>query len=250
MSQPTILDKFPKKRIDLPEAYQKIYNQHYVINREGKSATTSLSQKLESWMHKKVAQDVLGNKKLSTLEIGAGTLNQLRYEPEQEIYDIVEPFTELFENSPLLKKVRNVYKDINDLNDNKYDRITTIATFEHIMDLPFVVGKAATLLNEKTGHLRVAIPNEGTIMWRLGTEITGFEFKKKYGLDYQILMQYEHVNTANEIEQVLEHFFEKTKYSVFGISKSFAFYRFYDCSIPRMENVNNYFLKKNISTKA
>ncbi len=112
------------------------------------------------------------------------------------------------------------------------------------MDLPFVVAKAATLLNEKTGHLRVAIPNEGTIMWRLGTEITGFEFKKKYGLDYQVLMQYEHVNTAKDIEQVLEYFFEKTNCSVFGISKSLAFYRFYDCSIPRMENVNTYFTKK------
>lgn len=242
MAQSTILDKFPKKRIELPAAFQKIYNQHYLINREGKSATTSLSQKLESWMHKKVAEDVIANKNLSTLEIGAGTLNQLKYEPAQKAYDIVEPFTELFEGSPLLHHVRTVYKDINEINNVKYYRITTIATFEHIMDLPFVVAKAALLLNEK-GHLRVSIPNEGTIMWRLGTEVTGFEFKKKYGLDYQILMQYEHVNTADDIEQVLDYFFEKTTCSVFGLSKSLAFYRFYDCSVPRMKNVSNYFNK-------
>lgn len=244
MTKPTILDKFPKKRIELPEAFQKIYDQHYLINREGQSTTTSLSQKLESWMHKKVAQDIVTDKGLSTLEIGAGTLNQLKYEPPQKAYDIVEPFTKLFENSPLLQQVRTVYKDIQEINNVKYDRITTIATFEHIMDLPFVVAKAATLLNKKTGHLRVAIPNEGTIMWRLGTEVTGFEFKKKYGLDYQILMQYEHVNTADDIEQVLDYFFEKTTCSVFGLSKSLAFYRFYDCSIPRMENINTYFTKK------
>jgi hypothetical protein len=243
--QGSILDKFPKQRIELPEAYQRIYNRHYVINREGQSTTTSLSQKLESWMHKKVAEDVLHtNEPGSTLEIGAGTLNQLKYEPVQQQYDIVEPFKELFEGSPLLQRIRHVYFDINEVPPNGYDRITTIATFEHIMDLPFVVAKAATLLNTSTGHLRVAIPNEGTIMWKLGTMVTGFEFKKKYGLDYQVLMKYEHVNTAADIEQVLSYFFEKTRCSVFGISKGLAFYRFYDCSLPRMEKVREYFERK------
>lgn len=243
MDQKTILDKFPKKRIELPEEFQKIYKQHYLLNREGKYKTTSLSQKLESWMHKKIAEDVSdGNQKLSTLEIGAGTLNQLQYEPPQEIYDIVEPFKALFEGSPMLKKVRNVYNDITDINNEKYDRITSVATFEHIMNLPMVVAKAALLLNEN-GHLRTAIPNEGTIMWKLGTMLTGWEFKKTHGLDYQILMKYEHVNTAKDIEGVLNCFFEKTKCSVFGISKGLAFYRFYDCSKPRPGVANDYFIK-------
>ncbi len=245
MSKSSILDKFPKKRIELPEAFQKIYNQHYLSNREGKYKTTSLSQKLESWMHKKVAEDIVGtNKQFSTLEIGAGTLNQLKYEPTQEAYDIVEPFNELFEGSPLLKNIRTVYKDIQDVKNIKYDRITTIATFEHIMDLPFVVAKATMLLNE-SGHLRVAIPNEGTIMWKMGTQVTGFEFKKKYGLDYQILMKYEHVNTADDIEEVLNHFFKSVDCSVFGVSKSLAFYRFYDCVNPDMEKLSNYFTNTN-----
>ncbi|HET6992666.1 MAG TPA: class I SAM-dependent methyltransferase, partial [Bacteroidia bacterium] len=125
----------------------------------------------------------------------------------------------------------------------KYDRITSIATFEHIMDLPFVVAKAALLLNEN-GHLRVAIPNEGTIMWTLGTKVTGFEFKKKYGLDYQTLMKYEHVNTSDDIEKVLEYFFGKTRCSVFGISKGLAFYRFYDCSMPDLGKVKKYLAGK------
>lgn len=244
MNQKSILDKFPKKRIELPEAYQKIYNQHYLFNREGKYKTTSLSQKLESWMHKKIANDVSGNtQKLSTLEIGAGTLNQLQYEPAQEIYDIVEPFKELFEGAPLLKNVRNVYNDINEVNGVKYDRITSVATFEHIMNLPFVVAKAALLLNEN-GHLLTAIPNEGTIMWKLGTKVTGYEFRKRYGLDYQVLMKYEHVNTAKDIEDVLKYFYNNVRCSVFGISKGLAFYRFYDCSKPRLDVVNDYFAKK------
>jgi SAM-dependent methyltransferase len=244
MVQKNILNKYPKKRIDLPPEYQKIYDTHYFTNRNGEYKTTSVSQKLESWMHKKIARDVSTlDKKYSTLEIGAGTLNQLHYESAGEQYDIVEPFTVLFENSPLKKNIRTVYKDIGDIVGVTYDRITTVATFEHIMDLPFVVAKAAMLL-KTGGHLRVAIPNEGTLMWWLGTQVTGFEFKKKYGLDYQTLMTYEHVNTADDIEAVLTYFFEKVECSVFGISKSLAFYRFYDCSMPRIDTVHAYFEKR------
>ena len=85
----SILSKFPKERIELPEAYRKIYQQHYLSNREGKYKTTSLSQKLESWMHRKVAADLKGSSDpRSTLEIGAGTLNQLHYEECSGNYDI------------------------------------------------------------------------------------------------------------------------------------------------------------------
>jgi hypothetical protein len=237
-----ILKKFPKERIELPEEFRKIYNQHYLNNREGKYKTTSLSQKLEAWMHRKVAADVQNGKgNVTTLEIGAGTLNQLEYETgKSKVYDIVEPFKELFEGSERLKGVTKIYADISEIEAGKtYDRITTIATFEHIMDLPFVVASAAKLLNAN-GHLRVAIPNEGTIMWKLGTKITGREFRNKYGLDYQVLMKYEHVNTAADIEAVLDYFFESTRCSVFGISKGLAFYRFYDCSGVKTDKVNDY----------
>ncbi len=240
----SILDKFPKERIDLPEAYRKIYRQHYLSNREGKYRTTSLSQKLESWMHKKVASDLkIKGDSRSTLEIGAGTLNQLAYENSSGNYDIVEPFKELYEGSPYLSRVNDIYADIAEVQpDLKYDRITSIATFEHIMDLPLVVAQASQHL-EEGGTIRVAIPNEGTIMWRLGTMVTGAEFKKKYGLDYQVLMKYEHVNTAGEIEEVLKYFFHHVKVSVFGISKGLAFYRFYECSEVKNDAVKSYLIR-------
>ena len=236
----SILDRFPKKRIDLLEAYQKIYAQHYLINREGKSKTTSMSKKLEHWLHKQVAKDVSGKTSdYSTLEIGAGTLNQLDFENANKQYDIIEPFKELFEGSEKLKGVRTVYDDISEITDRTYDRITSIAVFEHIMDLPFVVAKAALLLN-KGGCLRTAIPNEGTMMWNLGTKVTGREFKKKYGLDYKVLMRYEHVNTSDDIEKVLDYFFERTERSVYGLSKGLAFYRFYEHKSPNKEKAFEY----------
>lgn len=235
-----MFEDFPKKRIELPEEFRKIYASHYKKNRGGKTVATSLSQKMESWLHKKVAADCADGKPRATLEIGAGTLNQLQYEHNSP-YDIVEPFKTLFENSPELGKVRNVYNDINEIDpSNKYDRITSVATFEHIEDLPKVVAKTCLLLKQG-GTLRVSIPNEGTFLWTLSWKLTtGLEYRLKYGLDYSILMKYEHVNTADQIEEVLAHFYGRLKCSVLGLSKGFAFYRFYECSEPRLDAANAY----------
>ena len=234
-----ILEQYPKVRNTLPKAYQEIYEEYYRINRDGDSSATSLSQKMETWLHKKVAKDLISNNK-STLEIGAGTLNQLDYENTQP-YDIIEPFKSLYQDSKHLKKVRAIYEDIDDVpKANKYDRITSIATFEHILDLPKVVAKAVLMLNHE-GTLRVSIPNEGTIMWKLGYKLTtAIEFKMKYKLDYQVLMDYEHVNTAKDVEEVLKVFFNRVKVSCFGLNRTFAFYRYLECSEPNIEKAEKY----------
>ena len=235
-----MFENYPKIRPILPEDFQRIYNEHYKNNRDGETTGASLAQKMESWMHKKVAKDVKKESDKSTLEIGAGTLNQLKYEKTEQ-YDIIEPFTELYANSPYLKRIRNIYRDIDEIELSvKYDRITSIATFEHILDLPKVVAKSAQLLKEN-GVLRVAIPNEGTILWKLGWKFTtGLEFKRKYGLDYEVLMKHEHVNTADEIEKILNYFFKKCQCSCFGLRKKWAFYRFYECSEADIESAEKY----------
>ena len=133
---------YPKQRPELPEAYKKIYTSWYRINRNGESQATSLSQKMEQWLHRKVAQDVRHNDSLKTLEIGAGTLNQLMYESTRQ-YDIVEPFQELYESSPFKSRIGRIYTDISLISDEqKYDRIIAIACFEHICNLPDVVAKS------------------------------------------------------------------------------------------------------------
>jgi 2-polyprenyl-3-methyl-5-hydroxy-6-metoxy-1,4-benzoquinol methylase len=236
------LDKFPKKRAALPPEFEAIYETHYKKNRQGATKATSLSMKLERWLHVEVARDVQDQScsNLQTLEIGAGMLNQLPYEPYITNYDIVEPFAELYHESSQLSRVRTIYADISEIPaEIRYDRITSVATFEHIMNLPDVVAKAVTLLKEN-GSFRVAIPNEGTIFWKLGTFITGYEFKRSYGLDYQILMKFEHVNTANEIEAVLKYFFNTTSTKVFGINRRLAFYRFIECTNPDIEKAVQY----------
>lgn len=231
---------YPKKRISLPKEYKDIYAQQYKKNREGKTTASSLSQKAESWMHRKVAQDVKGIDNKSTLEIGAGTLNQLKYEKTRP-YDIVEPFIDLYQDSKHKSLLNDTYTDISEISEEKkYDRITSIATFEHITDLPKVVAKTCILLNPE-GNLRISIPNEGSFLWKIGWMFTtGFEFKIKYGLDYGVIMKHEHVNTAKEIEEVLQYFYSIIKCYCFGINKKMALYRFYECSSPNIDNAKEY----------
>ncbi|HWY38085.1 MAG TPA: class I SAM-dependent methyltransferase [Bacteroidia bacterium] len=239
-----MFEEFPKKRIELPGEFKKIYLSHYQKNRSGATLATFFSRRMERWMHKKAAADARTNKQAVTLEVGAGTLNHLPYE-DTAIYDIVEPFKELYENEPGLKKIRRVYVDIDEIEVvNKYDRIISIAMFEHVLDLPKIVAKTGLLLNEK-GTLRVAIPNEGSFLWNLGWRLTtGIEYRLKYGLDYGILMKYEHVNSAREIEDVLLYFYKKVRCSYFGLNKNFAFYRFYECTNPDTEKIKNYLQEK------
>lgn len=224
-----LLERYPKIRQPLPDAYQKIYDEHYKNNRNGQTAASFLGSKLEAWMHKKTAMDVRTNPLLTTLEIGAGTLNHLKYE-STEIYDIVEPFQALYRASKSRNRIRNIYADINEIDETiQYDRIITIATFEHICNLPEVVERCRSLLLPG-GCLRAAIPNEGRFLWKFAYKMTtGLEFQLKYGLDYSVLMNYEHVNTADEIEAILMHFFPSVKMSLLGFNKDFAFYRYYEC---------------------
>jgi len=231
-----MFETFPKTRPPLPGEIEDIYHSYYKTNREGKTTASWLSQRMESWLHLKVAKDIgnLEKSKRATLELGAGTLNQLYYEPEVYPYDIVEPFADLYKSSPLLGKIRNIYDDISKVPISFcYQRITSIAALEHICNLPEVVARCGLLL-AKDGTFRAAIPSEGTLLWTLGWKLTtGLEFKLKYDIDYGLLMMHEHVNTAEEIEEVLNYFFEQVVCNVFGLSKSISLFRFYECRIPK-----------------
>lgn len=230
-----ILSRYPKKRIELPDSYQNIYDKHYKENRNGSTFASNLSSKLESWLHRQVAKSA--NPSSVTLEIGAGTLNQLKFEQATPCYDIIEPYKDLYMDSSYLKNIRTVYSDISEVPvTNKYDRITSCACFEHICNLPEVVEKCTKLLNEN-GKLCASIPNEGRFLWKFAYQMTtGLEFRKRYGLDYEVLMNYEHVNTADEIDIILRYYFKDVKMKMLGIGKTFSFYRYYECTNPIVHN--------------
>ena len=149
-----MLSRFPKTRQSLPPEIEKIYVAHNKQNRAGETPATFLSQRMELWLHRQVAADVRFDRSCkTTLEIGAGTLNQLQHEPDVGPYDIVEPFGELYKGSGLLSRIRNMYTDIREISQHEqYDRITSIATFEHVCNLPELIARSGLLLKRGKAH--------------------------------------------------------------------------------------------------
>ena len=226
-----MFENFPKVSKPLPPEYAKIYEQQYKSNRSGATVASSASQRMEAWLHKNVAKD--SSLDLSTLEIGAGNLNQLKFESIGTEYDIVEPFKALYENEKSKDQIRTIYDLMEDVPvTNKYDRITSCATFEHIHNLPYVVAKSGLLLKEN-GCLRSAVPSEGGALWKIGYSLTtGLEFRMRYKLDYSVLMKYEHVNTVDEIHAVIKYFFKDVSVNRFGCGKHFSLYTFFLAKNP------------------
>lgn len=242
MDLPSTLARFPKVRPPLSPRIQSIYAEHYKSNRTGGTPAASLSQKMERWLHVTVAGDrATRSPQAETLELGAGTLNQIPYEHPVGSYDVVEPFTALYADSPHRGKVRDVFADMADVpKDRRYDRITSVATFEHITNLPEVVAWSGLLL-KTGGQLRASIPSEGTPLWTLGWMMTtGLEFRLRYKADYGELMRHEHVNTAAEIEAVLRYFYDDVRVRCFGVARWLSLYQFIECANPRREACEAY----------
>jgi hypothetical protein len=230
------LAAFPKARPPLPPEFQAIYVEQYKTNRGGETAAASLAQRLERWLHRQVARDVVGRGPRSTLELGAGTLNQLPFEPTGAPYDVVEPFAELYRDSPFKSRVRDIYADIREVPlERRYERVTSVAMMEHAGDLPFVIARAARLL-ESDGVFRAAIPAEGGFLWGLGWRLTtGLEFRLRRGLDYGVMMRHEHLNTAAEIEALSRLMFRQVKVASFGLGRHLSLYRFIEARAPRVD---------------
>lgn len=232
----TVLARFPKTRPELTPEIQAIYLRQYKDNRSGRTPASSAAQRLERWMHHQVAADLAGGSVRSTLELGAGMLNQLPFERSAAPYDIVEPFGALYADSPYRSRVRDVFADISEAPEGRrYERITSIAALEHMCDLPVVLARAARML-EPGGVLRVAYPSEGGFLWRMGWMLsTGLEFRLRHGLDYGVMMRHEHVNDAREIEALVKALFEDVRIRSFGLGRQLSLYRFLEARRPRLD---------------
>ena len=241
------LGNFPKKRPELPREYQLIYEAEYLNNRNGYGLVSAFASALESWMHRKAASHhELGD---SVLELGAGTLNHLEFEPNVGAYDIVEPFHQLYDGRESHSKIRSSYQTIHDVPEsNRYARILSVAVLEHVLDLPALVARSGLLLAEK-GVFSAGVPTEGGLLWYLAWRLgTGIPFYIKYRMDYAPYMRFEHVNSAYEIESVLRFFFghvtvERYPFDCFHSS----FYSYFDCHEPRLNRCADYLKEMHVN---
>lgn len=237
-----IFTSFPKKRPAISSDLEKIYAKQYKKNRDGKTPASFVAQKLESWMHKKVAKAIPLNKPTlyDTLEIGAGTLNQMSYELENGNYDFIEPMDYLYKNSSYLSRIRNIFSDISEINPAiKYNRIISVAVLEHVENLPQLIEKSIEHM-EDGGIFACGIPSEGGLLWGIAWRLTtGLEFRLRTGLNYSELMKYEHLNVALEIEMLLQHYFKDVKIQRLGLGRNFSLYTYIECKNPK--NVHSIF---------
>ena len=231
-----ILRRFPKKRPPLSKKFKNIYADQYKSNRSGSTLASSFAQKLESWMHKKVARatPLQQLNRCDTLEIGAGTLNQLPYELRNGNYDFIEPLDFLYSDSPFRKNTRTAYADIVDIPSSiQYNRIISIAVLEHVEDLPNLLEKCIEHMKDG-GIFACGIPSEGGFLWGAAWRFsTGLEFRMRTGLDYSELMRHEHLNNAHEIECLLRYYFKDVEIRRFGFGMHLSLYTYIECKNPK-----------------
>ena len=229
-----LIASYPRSRPELPLAQAESYVEHYRSNRAGKRGVSRIVANLEAWMHRRVAQGAAGG---SVLEIGAGSLNHVPYQADAAVYDAVEPFRELWEDSPYRARVRRIYADLAEVpSTQRYDCILSVAVLEHLTELPFVLARAGLLLGPD-GSFRAGFPSEGGMLWGLAWRLTtGVEYRIKRGLDYGAIMRHEHVNTAAEILALLEYFYEYREVRRFPLP--FTHLSFYTAVIARRPRID------------
>jgi len=229
---PEVINSYPRARPVLPEDSARIYVQEYKINRgEGGGILYRLTQKLESWMHRRIASRATG---MRLLELGAGTLNHLPFEKAGYVYDIVEPFRDLFADSPKLPRVNVAYATLDDVPAGvSYDRIFSIAVLEHLLELPTIVARSGQLI-APGGLFQAGIPAEGGLLWGLAWRLsTGIAYRLRTGLPYAPVMRHEHVNTAHDIITVLQWFFRDVRVQWFPFpAPHLSFYAYLEASAP------------------
>lgn len=232
------LAKFPKTRRPLPDAYQRIYVDMYEHSRKGRNPAAAAALKLEQWMQRQASKSAA----FPLLELGAGTLNHVPFEPAEGRYDVVEPLPKLYEGSDNISRIGTFYDSVHDVPDGLlYNRIISIAVLEHVLDLPALLARAALRLSDD-GQMISGIPTEGGLLWYLAWRFgTGSAFWLKYRMSYATFMRHEHVNQSDEIQRVMEIFFDDVKVARFPFSlKHVSFYTSLTAKRPKKEAARTY----------
>ncbi len=227
-----LISSYPRQRPALPERHAAIFAESYKSNREGRDTASNAAQRLEEWMHRHIASEEGG----PILELGAGTLNHLRFEDRDEAYDIVEPFSSLFEGSPRLERIRDVYESQKQIMGTKYKRIVSVAVLEHMEELPLEIAISASLL-EEDGIFQAGIPSEGGFLWWLGwRSTTGLSYYLRNKLDYGVVMRHEHLSTAKEIKDIVKWLFDDVTVKRWPFpSDQLSLYQYIEARSPRLD---------------
>jgi hypothetical protein len=226
-----LLESYPRTRPPLSAAHKRIHIEEYRRNRGAYGGILfRLIAALEGWMHRRIARRRSAGR---LLELGAGTLNHLRYEPAVE-YDIVEPLPALYRNSAARGRIAHAFASIADIpRQDRYTRIISVAVLEHAEDLPRLVARSGLLLDEG-GVFQAGIPAEGGLLWGLAWRMTtAIAYRARTRLPYAPVMRHEHLNTAVEVIAVIGYCFKSVALSWFPLpSRHLSFYCYIEARDP------------------
>lgn len=164
---------------------------------------------------------------VSTLEIGAGLGEHIRYEKlsaEQENnYHALElranMAAEIRRHFPRINVVVGDCQQRTEFADGTIDRVIAVHVLEHLPNLPAAIREAYRVLNKQRGQLLVVIPTEGSLAYTIARKISAErEYKKKFGGDYSWFYKREHINLPHEIREELKPYFTTERTSAFPFS--------------------------------
>lgn len=123
-------------------------------------------------------------------------------------------------------KIWNLYKNATladatslPFEDNYFDKIVTVYNLEHIENIDKVFAEFKRVL-KKDGEILIALPCEDGLLWNLGRELTTRRiFIKKYNINYDKVIAYEHVHNLEFLRRKIHVFFavDEEKYYPFLI---------------------------------
>jgi SAM-dependent methyltransferase len=155
-----------------------------------------------------------------TLEIGAGDGEHLRYEKlDSQEYFALELREALANNlRTCFPQVNVIVGDCQDriqVPDQFFERVIAIHVLEHLTNLPKALDEVVRVLTPG-GRFSVVIPCEGGLLYSLGRQFSSKRiFEKRYGVDYEWMISYDHVNRAAEVMKELLARFTLEDYSYF-----------------------------------
>ena len=106
--------------------------------------------------------------------------------------------------------------------DQSFECAISVYAFEHFRDLRNTLIEVRRILKPQ-GSLLVAIPAEGGFLYNLGRRFSSKPYiERKYGIDYDAIVRWEHWNTFKEVMDELKNIFEleEVKYIPFSLIKS------------------------------